>query len=633
MVTSVRIGFIAALLCVCGCSKVAEEPLPDRNQPKWMPSVTVTQRALRLSGRVRGENLTSEDAKSALVLVRYLDAKGKQVVGKGLFQSPVFKCGCRYLTAGPTPVPFALELNPPKGAVRAEIGFCRGWNEHELYLSRFRQSGGVETAPPAVRKWTMRMVSVWFLLFVASVFLLYFLMPYRARPWILLVASVVFYSLFDCRAFVFLTASAISIWLGGMWVEKVRKTGPLAVIVVFNIGILVAVKYLNAAVGGFCDCFDFVAPSLSIVLPLGVSFYTLQAVSYVWDVSAGRLPAERNFFKLFLYLVFFPTVMQGPISRYGQLGGQLWTPHEFDYDRAKSGLQLALWGFFKKMVIADRAALLVDTIFAPNATMEGFPVLLGVLCYSIQIYADFSGCVDICRGISEVFGIDLVENFRHPYFATSVKDFWRRWHISLSSWLKDYVYIPLGGNRRGSFRKYLNILIVFGVSGIWHGVGINFFIWGLLHGVYQIFDGLTVKIRERALTFCGVDFASFSFRLGQRIATFALVTFAWIFFRAPTLGDAWSVLKRLFVFNPWTWTDGSYLQYGLDSKDLDVLLVSLVVLVVVSCLQERGRVREMLARQTLWFRWCIYLLGVFATLIFGIYGPGYSASQFIYMQF
>ena len=325
--------------------------------------------------------------------------------------------------------------------------------------------------------------------------------------------------------------------------------------------------------------------------------------------------------------------MQGPISRYGQLGPQLWTPHAFSWDRMQSGLELALWGFFKKMVIADRVAMLVDTVFAPGATVEGFPVLLGVIGYSIQIYADFSGCVDICRGISEMLGIDLIQNFKHPYFATSIKDFWRRWHIALSSWLKDYVYIPLGGNRHGTFRKNLNILIVFGVSGIWHGVGINFFIWGLLHGVYQIADGLTAKMREKALAFCHVDVGTFSFRFGQRIATFALVTFAWVFFRAPTLADASSVLKRLCVFNPWTWTDGSYLKYGLDAKDLDVLIFSLAVLVVVSILQERGSVRQMLARQTLWFRWMIYLLGIFSTLIFGIYGPGYNAAQFIYMGF
>lgn len=482
-------------------------------------------------------------------------------------------------------------------------------------------------------KWRMQIVSVWFLLFVGFAFLTYFSVPSTMRPWILLAASIGFYSLFKVWALAFLFVSALSIWLGGLWLSRQKHVAVLSLLVAFNIGILAIVKYLKVAIlamseFGWCD-----EPTFSIIVPLGISFYTLQAVSYCWDVYRGTIPAEKNFFKLFLYLIFFPTIMQGSISRYAQLGDQLWMPHDFDYDRMKSGLQLMVWGFFKKMVIADRAALLVNSVFAVDAKMEGFPVLLGVICYSIQIYTDFSGCVDICRGVSEVLGIDLIQNFQRPYFATSIKDFWRRWHISLSSWLKDYVYIPLGGNKLGSVRKYINVLLVFAISGIWHGEGINFFIWGMLHGIYQVFDGLTSKFRAKTLDFFHVDTGTFSFKLGQRIMTFVLVLFAWIFFRSPTFADACSVIKRLFVWNPWTWTDGSYLKYGLDAKDLDVLIVSIAVLLGVSCLQERGKVREMLARQTLWFRWSIYLLGIGATLIFGIYGPGYAASQFIYMQF
>ena len=483
------------------------------------------------------------------------------------------------------------------------------------------------------RRFRMQIVSIWFLMFVGFAFLTYFVVPSRMRPWLLLAASIGFYSLFKVWALAFLFVSALSIWLGGLWLSRQKHVAILSLLVVFNIGVLVVVKYLKVAAlaiseFGWCD-----EPTFSIIVPLGISFYTLQAVSYCWDVYRGTIPAEKNFFKLFLYLIFFPTIMQGPISRYTQLGDQLWTPHDFDYDRMKSGLQLMVWGFFKKMVIADRAALLVNSVFAADAKMEGFPVLLGVICYSIQIYTDFSGCVDICRGVSEVLGIDLIQNFQRPYFATSIKGFWRRWHISLSSWLKDYVYSPLGGNKLGSVRKYVNVLLVFAVSGIWHGEGINFFIWGLLHGLYQVLDGLTAKFRTKALDLLSVDAGTFSFRLGQRIMTFVLVSFAWIFFRAPTFADACSVIKRLFVWNPWTWTDGSYLKYGLDAKDLDVLIVSIAVLLGVSCLQERGKVREMLARQTLWFRWSVYLLGIGATLIFGIYGPGYAASQFIYMGF
>jgi len=481
----------------------------------------------------------------------------------------------------------------------------------------------------------MQIISIWFVLFVAILVAMYFIVPAGLQHWCLLAGSIIFYSCFGIAALAFITVSSLSIWVAGIVMENRCncKRLILSATALFNIGILLAVKYLNWAVGGICDWLDVTGPELSIVIPIGISFYTLQAVSYIADVSRGVISAERNFFRLFLYMIFFPTVMQGPISRYGQLGDQLWTAHSYSWDRMQTGFELVIWGFFKKTVIADRVAMLVDTVFAPGSTVDGFPVLLGVIGYSIQIYADFSGCVDICRGISEMLGIDLIENFKHPYFATSVKDFWRRWHISLSSWLKDYVYIPLGGNRSGVFRKYLNVLIVFGISGLWHGVGINFFIWGLLHGIYQIFDGLTAGLRGRALAACKVDTGTFSFRLGQRVLTFVLVSFAWIFFRAPTLPDAWSVLKRLCVFNPWTWTDGSYLKHGLDAKDLDVLVVSLVVMIVVSMLQERGSVRRMLAGQTLWFRWTVYILGLFSVMIFGVYGPGYNASQFIYMQF
>lgn len=472
---------------------------------------------------------------------------------------------------------------------------------------------------PTPYKWRMSIVSVSFIFFCLVAAIIYLISPPLAQPWILLSLSAAFYSFFNCWAFLFIGISVVSIWLGGLWLTNKPSRVAVGVVVLCNIGLLALTKY--------------VTPVSSIVVPLGISFYSLQAISYIVDVYRKTIPAERHLGKLALYLIFFPTIMQGPISRFGQLAPQLWAPHKFDYERMHSGLALALWGFFKKMVIADRAAMLVDTVFAPGSSVEGFATILGVFCYSVQIYADFSGCVDICRGISEIIGIDLIQNFKHPYFATSIKDFWRRWHISLSSWLKDYVYIPLGGNRHGEVRKYLNILLVFGVSGIWHGTGVNYFIWGLLHGFYQVFDGLTSMIREKILNCCKVDQTTFSFRFGQRIGTFVLVSFAWIFFRAQSFTDACSVIKRMFVWNPWTWTDGSYLTHGLDAKDFDVLFVSLMVLIAVSILQEKGSVRLMLRRQTLWFRWMIYLIGFFATIIFGVYGPGCNESGFIYMQF
>lgn len=615
--------------------RVDEAELPSEKDPLTLKLRVAPKDSLRLTGYVAAPDMTNYSGRVSVVFVKFYDWDGNEVQTDQLIYSKAFKSAYFHVKAGPKPCRFTKKLSVPSNAVSAEVKVSRFYYKKKIVLHNFRcESSRADVGVP-----TMRIVSVYFLLFVSAVFIVYFAVSKfgKCQPWVLLASSVVFYSFFIKFAFLFLAASATSIWLAGLLIGRLTggrsKKWAVFCAISFNIALLVVSKYLVAMVDGFCELYGCIAPEFSIVLPLGISFYTLQAVSYCVDVYRGTLPPERNFFKLFLYLIFFPTIMQGPISRYGQIGCQLWSPHSYSWERMQSGLELALWGFFKKMVIADRAAMLADTVFAPGSTVSGIPAVLGVVCYSIQIYADFSGCVDICRGICEVMGIDLIDNFKHPYFATSIKDFWRRWHISLSTWLRDYVYIPLGGNRHGTFRKYLNVLIVFGVSGIWHGVGINFFIWGLLHGLYQLFDGLTVKMRTKLCALCGMDEGVFSFRFGQRIWTFVLVSFAWIFFRAPTLSDAWSVVKRLFEFNPWTLTDGSYLKHGLDAKDFDVLVVSLVALLVVSILQEKGSVRMMLKRQVLWFRWLIYLLAVFGTLIFGVYGPGYNASQFIYMGF
>lgn len=466
-------------------------------------------------------------------------------------------------------------------------------------------------------------VSVKFLFFVAFVFLLYYILPKKTQPYVLLLASVVFYLTFRPVSILFLTASAMSVYVAALLVEfKWHEKIVLPLVVVVNIGLLAFAKYGTCLFSG-----------ISIIVPLGISFYTLQAVAYLVDVGRGKFKAERNPLKFFLFISFFPIIMQGPISRYDQLSGQLWCRHRFSIIALRNGLQLVLWGFFKKMVIADRAAIFVDYVFAPGANCAGFLVVLAAVLYSVQIYADFSGCVDISRGIAEALGIDLIKNFNHPYFAVSVKDFWRRWHISLSSWLKDYVYIPLGGNRKGEFRKNLNILVVFAVSGLWHGTGLNFFIWGLLHGIYQIADALTVRAREAIWRFASVNTDTWSFQFGRKLVTFAAVTFAWIFFRSPTTFDAVSLIDKSFVFNPWVLTDGTLLKQGLDGVDWCVLALSVGMLFGVSCLQERMSVREALSRQMLWFRWLFIIGGLLATLVLGIYGPGYSASQFIYMQF
>ena len=325
--------------------------------------------------------------------------------------------------------------------------------------------------------------------------------------------------------------------------------------------------------------------------------------------------------------------MQGPISRYDQLAPELFTPHKFSFERLKSGMLLFMYGVFKKIVIADRAAIFVNQVFGNYNDYQGFEIIIAMVLYTIQIYTDFSGCVDISRGVSEVLGIKLINNFDHPYFAVSIKDFWRRWHISLSTWFRDYIYIPLGGNRKGKLRKHANLFIVFLVSGLWHGVGVHYIVWGMIHGFYQIFGELTASPRDKFYEKCGVNKNTFSFKFGRQLTTFVLVTVAWLFFRADGFIAGCRMLRSAFVLNPWVLTDDSLFEIGLDGKDWNVLLLSIAILLVVSLLQGKYSLREELQKQTCWFRYTIYILALLFISIFGVYGPGYNVSQFIYMQF
>lgn len=486
----------------------------------------------------------------------------------------------------------------------------------------------------------MAVISLSFLFFVFMVCLGYFILPMKTRPYWLLTASLFFYACFDLRYFIFLGMSVATTYIAARYVASLDesknrlKKAVLAITIICNIGFLVFVKYFNYSLSIIGSIAGVEMPQYSLIVPLGVAFYSLQAVSYLVDVYKGKYEPEKNFLKYMLYMTYFPIIMQGPISRYNQLAQTLFVPHSFSWDRMKSGISLMIWGAFKKMVIADRAAIFVNQVFNNYVDYEGVVVVVAILLYTIQLYTDFSGCVDISRGVSEVLGIEIINNFNHPYFATSIKDFWRRWHISLSSWFRDYIYIPLGGSRVGTVRKYLNVMIVFFVSGLWHGVGLNFIIWGFLHGAYQVVGALTSSIREKVYEKWSVNREVFSYKFLQQIFTFGLVSFAWLFFRASGAGAAVHMMRSAIKgFKLWSFTDGSLLQLGLDGLDWNVLILAIVVLWIVSFLQERGSVRALINKQNLWLRWGIYLLSIWSVLVFGIYGPGYDSSQFIYMQF
>ena len=349
---------------------------------------------------------------------------------------------------------------------------------------------------------------------------------------------------------------------------------------------------------------------------------------------------------------FSPQIVQGPISRYDGLAHQLYEPHKFDYTRTKFGLQLMLWGIFKKMVMADRIMVAVDTIFGNYKQYNGIIIFMGAALYSLQVYCDFSGGIDVARGVAQVLGIDLPENFKRPFFATSIENFWRRWHITLSSWMRDYVFYPLSlskafvkigrksRERLGSylgklFPTFLATMITFTLVGVWHGPDWKFIAYGAYNGLLIFMGILTGPYLDKLIEKYKIRTQNFSWRFFKIIGTFILITIGRYFSRADSFWTAqnmmrWTVLK----FNPWVFFDGTLLNLGLDAKDISVLLLSLLVLLVVGIFQESGvSLRERIAQQNLVFRWSLYLVAIFSVIILGIYGSAYHNIDFIYEGF
>ena len=415
----------------------------------------------------------------------------------------------------------------------------------------------------------------------------------------------------------------------GRWGEKHRQQGRglLLTVIAANLAVLLVLKFYP-----LCET-RLSFPALKLLMPMGISFYTLQVIAYCVDVYQGRTEAQEKFLKYLLFVSFFPQILQGPIPRYGQLKNQLYEGHAFDYRTVKFGFQLMLWGFFLKMVIADRAAIFVNTVFSKYYLYEGTMLAVAAVLYSIQLYTDFLGCVCIAMGAAEVYGIHLQTNFERPYFAVSVRDFWRRWHISLSSWLRDYVYIPLGGNRKGNLRKYVNLILTFLVSGIWHGAGMQYLFWGLMHGGYQVAGELLMPVRVRVRNLLKVKEDSSTYRLWQRIFNFGLITAAWVIFRAENLHAGLSILKRIVTdITPWIFFDGTIYTCGITAGQFLALLFCILLLIIAEYLQEKANLRGMLEKQHIIVRWGIYLGAIGLILVLGVYGPGYDATQFLYLS-
>ena len=472
-----------------------------------------------------------------------------------------------------------------------------------------------------------------FCIFLPIVFLIYWAMPHRFRWVILLLASYYFYMSWNAKYILLIFLITLITYTAGIMLEKAqRQTGKkeiLAAVVICCLSVLILFKYAQFILdSGAVFLQRFSIPlhpiTVKLLLPVGISFYTFQSLSYVIDVYRGRIRAERNFGIFATFISFFPQLVAGPIERTGNLLPQIKEKHLFDSDLALTGMKQMLIGYFKKLVIADAVVRIVDPVFASPLSYGSGDMLLAALLFSVQIYCDFSGYSDIAMGVSDLFGIRLSDNFKSPYMAQSIQGFWRRWHISLSSWFRDYIYIPLGGSRKGELRTALNTLIVFLVSGLWHGANWTFILWGLIHGLAQVIERKLGVGRKESEHFFG--------RWGRRLLVFAFALLTWIFFRADSISDALYVLTHLFsgIANPVRYLRTAYAQLGIDSYTVLCLPYTFLVLFIyevkavkkdpVAAVGEMGRVKQ--------FIFCLLFVLMFIMVL-----PVRSSNEFLYFKF
>lgn len=464
-----------------------------------------------------------------------------------------------------------------------------------------------------------------FLLFFPLISLGFFIIPKKFRTLYLLFSSYYFYMNWKpLYALLIATSTIVTFGCGyliSLSSSNSRKKTLLIVSLIINLGLLFYFKYFNFIGSSITELLEFLnldmtIPNFDILLPVGISFYTFQAVGYSIDVFSGKIKNEQNFLKYALFVSFFPQLVAGPIERAKNLLPQFYKAQTFDYDRVISGLKLILWGYFMKIVIADRLSIYVDSVYNNVGAHNGTTFLVATVFFSFQIYCDFAGYSNIAIGSAKVLGFKLMDNFKRPYLAISITDFWKRWHISLSTWFKDYLYIPLGGNRVSKFRNYINLFITFLISGLWHGSNWTFIFWGALHGLYliiekMIFSNKTTRNQNSIISL-----------FSKTIFTYLLICFAWIFFRANNLSESFIVVSSIMT------KQGSLYTNNIDSIIFGVL--GILLLIVLEFFEEKKSVNLFfLNENNKIIRWAIYVLFIFTILLFGVFDGG----QFIYFQF
>jgi alginate O-acetyltransferase complex protein AlgI len=473
--------------------------------------------------------------------------------------------------------------------------------------------------------------SLQFCIFFIVVTTLYFLLPHKFRWFLLLAASCYFYMVFVPIYILILGFTIVIDYFAGIWIERSegkRRKLFLTTSLIANIGVLAVFKYYNFINDNITAVVHGVGwqnpiPYLSILLPVGLSFHTFQAMSYTIEVYRGNQPAERNFGIYSLYVMFYPQLVAGPIERPQNLLHQFYEKHTFDYQRVSDGLKMMLWGLFKKLVIADRLALYVNAVYGNPDQHSGISLLVATVFFSFQIYCDFSAYSEIAIGAAKVMGFKLMTNFNRPYFSKNIAEFWKRWHISLSTWFKDYLYISLGGNKVSIPRWYFNLFFVFLVSGLWHGANWTFIIWGALNGFYLVAALFTKPLTDKMGKMSGLGKIKWLNELVQILITFILTSFAWIFFRANTLSDAFTVVKNIVTLKkgPLFYENISFLVY---------CIFGILFLLAVEFKKEYFRDGfSLVHHKNRLVRYSAYAALILIILAIGVFDGG----QFIYFQF
>lgn len=528
----------------------------------------------------------------------------------------------------------------------------------------------------------MQFVSYSFFLFLAIVFVVYYLIPKRFQWIVLLIASYIFYCFAGPKYLIYIAATTFTTWLAARQIDKLKATQTaylqenknlsreekklyktatkkkqrhlMLAALLLNLGILAVVKYTNFAISNINAVIGLAGGQplgfVSLVLPLGISFYTFRALSYLIDVYRGTIPAEKNGFRFALFVSFFPQLIQGPISRYSQIESGLFTPHSLNWKQVSFGLQRMLWGYMKKMVIADRIVVGLTTMTGDTAAYTGAYVLIEVFFYAIQLYADFSGGLDMAIGAGQIFGVDLPENFVRPFFSKGIKEYWNRWHITMGSWFTDYIFYPisvckpmlnlskwsrthLGPVLGKRLTVYLSSFAVWLATGIWHGASWNFVFWGLSNYLVIMISQELEPLYRRFHQRFNVDGKLF-YKIFQVGRTFLLMGFLRMYDCFDSVTTTWKMLLTIFTTGNWNilW-NGSLMQIGLTAADYIIIAAGILLMFLVSMSQRSGSVREKIYAKPYIVRFVLWTALFIAVLLFGAYGIGYDATSFIYNQF